>query len=170
MPGVARVDVNGASPHEVEISIDAARIAAHNVGLNELAAKLQAINFRCPAGEINEGKRRLRVQPVGEVKHLDELRNLVINEQRPEAVRHRRDHAQAAARRASAAAWTAARRSASTSSASVTRTSSTSRELVEAEIEPIKSDPELQGIQVLVFDDQAEGVAELDQGAGQGRL
>src|SRR5205085_2806671 len=43
-------------------------------------ARLQAINFSVSAGAIDEGARRLRVQPVGEIKRLDELRDLVIND------------------------------------------------------------------------------------------
>jgi HAE1 family hydrophobic/amphiphilic exporter-1 len=45
VPGVARVELSGAQPNEVEVSIDPARLGAHNVALNQLAAKLQAINF-----------------------------------------------------------------------------------------------------------------------------
>ena len=75
---------------------------------------------RCPPAQINEGKRRLRVQPVGELKRLDEMRDLVLNEQGLQACpTSPQITLQAAARSATAAAaWTAARRSASTSSAS----------------------------------------------------
>ncbi|MEO6171907.1 MAG: efflux RND transporter permease subunit, partial [Arenimonas sp.] len=54
-------------------------MTAHNISLNELAAKLRSVNFSASGGEIDEGVRRLRVQPVGEIRSLDELRNLVID-------------------------------------------------------------------------------------------
>ncbi len=79
VPGVARVDISGATQPEVEIAIDPVRMTAHNIGLNELAAKLRSANFSASGGEIDEGVRRLRVQPVGEIRSLDELRNLVID-------------------------------------------------------------------------------------------
>ena len=68
MPGVARVEISGAPPNEVEIAIDPDRLTAHNLGLNELDhdACRRSIS-RCRPGEINEGGRRLRVQPVGEI-------------------------------------------------------------------------------------------------------
>ena len=56
------------------------RLAAHNVGLNELAVKLQAVNFSVSAGDINANDRRIRVQPVGEVKTIEELQNLPLND------------------------------------------------------------------------------------------
>ncbi|MGH8051385.1 MAG: efflux RND transporter permease subunit [Arenimonas sp.] len=79
VPGVARVDISGATQPEVEIAIDSARMTAHNISLNELAAKLRAVNFSASGGEIDEGQRRLRVQPVGEIRSLDQMRNLVID-------------------------------------------------------------------------------------------
>jgi HAE1 family hydrophobic/amphiphilic exporter-1 len=80
LPGVARVDISGAPPPEVEIAIDPSRIGAHNISLNELAQRLRAVNFSVSAGSIDAGERRLRVQPVGELRDLDELRALAINE------------------------------------------------------------------------------------------
>ncbi len=79
LPGVARVDISGVSPPEVEIALSSERLDAHGVGLNELAATLTAANFSVSAGQINEGDRRLRVQPVGEFRSLDEIRNLPLN-------------------------------------------------------------------------------------------
>jgi HAE1 family hydrophobic/amphiphilic exporter-1 len=76
--GVARVEISGAPPNEVEIAIDSDRLTAHNLGLNELTKSLQAVNFSVSAGQIDDGGRRLRVQPVGELADLQELRNLVI--------------------------------------------------------------------------------------------
>jgi len=79
LPGVAKVDVSGAPPNEVEIAIDPDRLTAHGVSLNELSARLQAVNFSVSGGSIDEGTRRLRVQPVGELRDLSELRDLVLN-------------------------------------------------------------------------------------------
>lgn len=79
IPGVAKVDIAGAPPNEIEIAIDPERLTAHGLNLNELTTRLRAVNFSLSAGEIQDGGMRLRVQPVGELKALDELRELVIN-------------------------------------------------------------------------------------------
>ena len=78
LPGVARVEISGATPSEIEIAIDPDRLAAHGLSLNQLAQRLQAVNFSVSAGTIDDGGRRLRVQPVGELRDIDELRQLVV--------------------------------------------------------------------------------------------
>jgi HAE1 family hydrophobic/amphiphilic exporter-1 len=159
VPGVARVEITGVSPPEVEISIDAARLGAHNIGLNQLAAKLQAINFSVSAGEIDEGKRRLRVQPVGEVRRLDELRNLVLDAQGLKlsdiADINLKPQREGFGRRLDGrpAVGLDIFREQSANLVDVAR-------LVSAEIDQIKSAPEFQGVQVLVFNNQADSVTD----------
>ncbi|MBE5315440.1 MAG: efflux RND transporter permease subunit [Xanthomonadales bacterium] len=77
--GVARVDLSGIAPPEVEIELNNDRVTAHGIDLNALAQRLSAANFSVSAGQITEADRRLRVQPVGELRSLDELRRLPIN-------------------------------------------------------------------------------------------
>ena len=78
IPGVARVEISGAPPNEVEVAIDPDRLSAHNLVLNDLTQRLQAVNFSVSAGQVDDAGRRLRVQPVGELESLDQLRDLVI--------------------------------------------------------------------------------------------
>ncbi|MGH8061602.1 MAG: efflux RND transporter permease subunit [Pseudoxanthomonas sp.] len=78
IPGVARVDISGAPANEVEIAINQDRLTAHGLGLNDLTTRLQAVNFSVSAGTITDGGMRLRVQPVGELNNLQQLRDLVI--------------------------------------------------------------------------------------------
>jgi len=79
LAGVARVDISGVSPPEVEIAISSDRLSAHGLSLNDLAKRLQAANFSVSAGEIDDGSRRIRVQPVGELQSLDQIRELAIS-------------------------------------------------------------------------------------------
>ncbi len=79
IPGVARVEISGAPPNEVEIAIDPSRLTAHDLSLNELSRKLQEVNFSVSAGQIEDAGQRLRLQPVGELTDLQELRDLVLN-------------------------------------------------------------------------------------------
>lgn len=77
--GVAKVDIGGAAENEVEVAINPDRLVAHGLNLNELTSRLQAANFSVSAGEIEEGGRRLRVQPIGEINQLEQLRELPLN-------------------------------------------------------------------------------------------
>ncbi|HVJ63381.1 MAG TPA: efflux RND transporter permease subunit, partial [Tahibacter sp.] len=80
IPGVARVEIQGVSPPELQIELSSDRISATGVSLNELYEKLQKANFSVSAGQILDGQTRYRVQPQGEWKNLDDVRSLVIND------------------------------------------------------------------------------------------
>ncbi|HEX5755628.1 MAG TPA: efflux RND transporter permease subunit [Arenimonas sp.] len=80
IPGVARVDISGATPPEVEIAISTDRLSAQGISLNQLAERLRAANFSLSAGQIDDGQQRLRVQPIGELSDLQAVRDLVISE------------------------------------------------------------------------------------------
>ena len=79
VPGVARVQLNGVAPPEVQIELSSDRLTAHNINLNELAQKLSASNFSTSAGLIHDSGLRYRVQPIGEWRSLEEIRDLPIN-------------------------------------------------------------------------------------------
>ncbi len=78
--GVARVDISGVAPPEVEVALALDRLNAHGIALNDLAQRLQAANFSISAGQIDDGTRRLRVQPIGELRDLQAMRDLIISE------------------------------------------------------------------------------------------
>ena len=157
LPGVARVDITGAPPPEIEIAIDPARIGAHNISLNQLADKLRSVNFSVSAGSIDTGKQRLRVQPVGEIRELDELRNLVLDERGLRLsdiadVRQRRQKQDVARRlegRPAVGIQIYRERNANLVDVS---------KVANAELEALKAEPELSGVEFLIISDQAQSV------------
>jgi len=78
IPGVAAVELSGVEPNEVRIDLLPERIAAHNIDLNKLSAMLSEANFSNSAGLIHDGELRYRVQPVGEIRTIEEYGNLVV--------------------------------------------------------------------------------------------
>jgi hydrophobic/amphiphilic exporter-1 (mainly G- bacteria), HAE1 family len=157
IPGVARVDITGAPPPEVEIAIDPTRLASYNVGLNELSAKLQSINFSVSAGDINDQQRRIRVQPVGEIKDIDELRRLPLNDKGLKLgdiadVRfklQRQDFGRRLDGREAVGVDILREQNANLVNVA---------DAIHAEIEKIKLDPDLSGIQFNIVSDSAESV------------
>ena len=79
VPGVSKVDLGGVDPLQLEIQLDAGRVAAHGINLPELASTLAKYNFSISGGLIHDAGQRLRVKPVGEWTNLDDIRNLPIN-------------------------------------------------------------------------------------------
>lgn len=157
IPGVARVEITGAPPPEIEIAIDPVRLAAHNISLNDLSSKLQAVNFSVSAGEINTDDRRIRVQPIGEVKSIVELGQLPLNAQGVKlsdiADVRSKSQTQDISRRLDGreAVGVDVFREQNANLVNVAKS-------IDEEIERIKQDPEMAGIQFINIDDQAESV------------
>lgn len=155
--GVARVDISGIAAPEVEIALDSDRITAHGVDLNALAQRLSAANFSVSAGQILSADQRLRVQPVGEFRTLDELRALPIAE--PDL--RLRDVAEVSL---SPGEIDYGRRLDGRPAVGIDVFKERNANLVEtarrvlAEVDTVAKLPEFAGIQLFVMHDQAEGV------------
>lgn len=157
IPGVARVQIEGVSPPELQIELSADRLAATGVSLNELYEQLSKANFSVSAGQILDGTTRYRVQPLGEWKNLQDVRNLVINDRglklgdiadislKPE----RLDYMRRLDTRPAIGIDIFKERNANL--VEVGR-------LVEEEVERIKRSPEMRGIDVYALEDQAAAV------------
>jgi HAE1 family hydrophobic/amphiphilic exporter-1 len=80
LDGVARVELAGVEPREVRILVDAGRVAAHGVDLRALRSLLERSNFSVSAGEITERGQRMNVRPIGEFRSVDDVRNLLVQD------------------------------------------------------------------------------------------
>jgi len=80
IPGVARVDFQGIEPREIRIELIADRVISHGIDLNRLEAQLRQVNFSESAGLIRDADTRYRVNPRGEFRSIDDIRQLVISE------------------------------------------------------------------------------------------
>ncbi len=173
IPGVARVEVTGAAPNEVEIAIDPDRLTAHNLSINDLNTRLQAVNFSVSAGQIDDGGRRLRVQPVGEITDLQQLRDLIID---PKGTRL----GDIAEIRLKPARMNYGRRLDGKPAIGLDIFKERQANLVEVsskalkEVEAIRDQPDMAGIQIKIIDNQGDNVTssllELAEAGGIGLL
>ncbi|MEL7451248.1 MAG: efflux RND transporter permease subunit [Pseudomonadota bacterium] len=79
LEGVSRVELQGVDPREVRILLDADRIAAHSVDLQDLRDRLQKSNFSVSAGSITDNNQRFSIRPQGEFGSLEDIRDTLIN-------------------------------------------------------------------------------------------
>ncbi len=157
LPGVARVDLDGVEQPEVQIELLADRVTAHGVDLAELNQRLRDSTFSASAGLVSEGDSRFRVQPIGELQSLEQIRALVINDSglrlgdiaevqlRPA----RMDYARHLDMRPAIAVEIFKERGANL--VAVGRAAL-------AEVQRIGKDPEMEGIEIFFMQDQADGV------------
>jgi hydrophobic/amphiphilic exporter-1 (mainly G- bacteria), HAE1 family len=76
--GVSRVQLQGVDPREIRILLDADRMAAHGVDVDDLRERLEKSNFAVSAGRITDSGHRFSVRPRGEFASIEEIRNFVI--------------------------------------------------------------------------------------------
>jgi len=159
LPGVAQVKIEGVAPREVQIEIDSDRLSAAGVGLNDLYQRLNNANFSASGGLIKDGSTRYHVQPVGEWHSVDEIRSLAINDKGLKL-------SDIADVNVKPGRLTYARHLDQRPAIAVDISKERSANLVEvgravmAEVERIRQEPELKGIQIYALGDQAASVTE----------
>src|SRR6478752_1201052 len=159
IPGVAQVKIEGVAPREVQIEIDSDRLSAAGVGLNDLYQRLNNANFSASGGLIKDGATRYHVQPVGEWRSIDEIRSLPINDKGLKL-------GDVADVNVKPGRLTYARHLDQRPAVAVDISKERSANLVEvgravmAEVDRIRQEPELKGIQIYALGDQAASVTE----------
>ncbi len=78
LDGVARVSLEGVEPLELRILVDPVRLTAHGVDIARLRDALQGANFSVSAGEVTGGQQRFLVRPIGEFRSLDDVREFIV--------------------------------------------------------------------------------------------
>ncbi|MEX0609304.1 MAG: efflux RND transporter permease subunit [Balneolaceae bacterium] len=78
--GVGQVVLYGVEKKQIRIELDANRIAAYNIDLNELSSTLRQANFSVSAGKITDAGLRYMVRPLGDLSGVEEIENLIIAE------------------------------------------------------------------------------------------
>ena len=154
--GVSKVDLYGVNRKEVRIELKADRIAAHRVDLNKMMGMLQRANFSVTAGRITDGNRRYVVRPAGELTNIEQVRNLVVAPgvrlsdvadiifDDPELTYGRHlDGSYAIGMNIS--------KEGGANTVEVTRR-------ILAELDEVNDDPEMEGINIYVMDNSAEGI------------
>ncbi len=77
--GVSKVELHGVDPREIRILLDADRMSAHGIGINDLTT-LEGANFAVSAGRITDGGQRFSIRPKGEFTSLEQIENLIVSD------------------------------------------------------------------------------------------
>ena len=157
LDGISQVELYGVFPKEVRVELLADRVSAHKIDLVDLSSKLRESDFSFSAGKIDDSNKRFMVRPLGELKTIEQVGNLMINDrglrlkdiatvsyEEPE-----RDHG---------------RHLNGTYAIGMEIKKESEANTVEAvqrvvhEIEALKDDPELQGVNIYYMDNAADGI------------
>lgn len=78
IPGVLRADISGGLEPEVQVNCDVYRLAAYQIGFDDVVNGIKNENLSIPGGTIDDGRRAFVVRVPGEFKTVKPLEDLVI--------------------------------------------------------------------------------------------
>ncbi|MHC4714078.1 MAG: efflux RND transporter permease subunit [Planctomycetota bacterium] len=78
VPGVAALNVWGGLDREIHVDIDAAKVKALGLSLDQIIGRVRSGNVNVPAGTVERGNYNVTLRTPGEFTSLDELRATVV--------------------------------------------------------------------------------------------
>jgi hydrophobic/amphiphilic exporter-1 (mainly G- bacteria), HAE1 family len=78
IPGVAQVQVFGASKYAVRVDVDPSKLAAEQIGINEVAQAIQAGNTNLPVGSIYAPGKTYTLQSNGQLLDASQFQPLIV--------------------------------------------------------------------------------------------
>ncbi|MFB0508223.1 MAG: efflux RND transporter permease subunit [Thermodesulfobacteriota bacterium] len=78
VPGVAVADIHGGLDREIHVNLNADKVKALGMPLDQILSRIQAGNVNVPAGTIERGNYEVMIRTPGEYTTLDDIRNAVI--------------------------------------------------------------------------------------------
>lgn len=80
VPGVARVDLNGVAPREINIDLILDTVKQHNVDIGGLIQRLQGASSNMVLGQVNDRGMRYTVRALGNFTSVEDFENMPVND------------------------------------------------------------------------------------------
>jgi len=78
LPGVGSVDIVGGAEREIQIEVDAAKLRAYNISIQDVIQNVGGQNVEIPGGNVTEGARQLLVRTMGKYKSVDDFKHVIV--------------------------------------------------------------------------------------------
>lgn len=76
--GVAEISVYGASEREIQIQVDANKLAQYNLSIGQIVSAVNKQNINSPGGNVIEQGLKVSVRTMGKYKSLEEVQNVIV--------------------------------------------------------------------------------------------
>lgn len=76
--GVGRVSFIGDRKREIQIVLDASKIAAYNLSVEAIKQALRAQNVEIPGGRLEDGRRELSLRTLGRVTSVEDFNRIIV--------------------------------------------------------------------------------------------
>ncbi|HEX9014784.1 MAG TPA: efflux RND transporter permease subunit, partial [Chloroflexota bacterium] len=78
VPGVGSVDLVGGDEREIQIEVDAARLQAYGLSIQDVIQGVSAANMEVPAGNLIQGPRQLLLRTMGKYTKPEDFAKVVV--------------------------------------------------------------------------------------------
>jgi HAE1 family hydrophobic/amphiphilic exporter-1 len=78
IPGVGSVDLVGGAEKEVQVEIDAARLQAYNLSIQDVINSVGSQHVEIPGGNLTEGPRQLLLRTMGKYKTVEDFNKVIV--------------------------------------------------------------------------------------------
>ncbi len=78
VPGVGRVDLVGGAEREIQIIVDAARMQAYNLSIQDVIQAVGAANVEIPAGNLEQGSRQILLRTMGKYTSVKDFASVIV--------------------------------------------------------------------------------------------
>lgn len=78
IPGVGSVTLVGGAEREIQVEVDAARLKAYNLSIQDVIMSVGVQNVEIPGGNLTEGPRQLLVRTMGKYKSVEDFKNVIV--------------------------------------------------------------------------------------------
>ena len=78
IPGVGSVQLVGGAEREIQIEVDAAKLRAYNISIQDVIMNVGAQNVEIPGGNVTEGSRQLLVRTMGKYKSVEDFNRVIV--------------------------------------------------------------------------------------------
>jgi len=78
IPGVGSVDLVGGAEKEVQVEVDASRLEAYNLSIQDVINCVGSQNVEIPGGNLTQGPRQLLLRTMGKYKNVEDFSKVIV--------------------------------------------------------------------------------------------
>jgi hydrophobe/amphiphile efflux-1 (HAE1) family protein len=78
IPGVGAVNLIGGAEKEIQIEVDAAKLRAYNISIQDVIMNVGGQNVEIPGGNVTEGSRQLLVRTMGKYQNVEDFNKVIV--------------------------------------------------------------------------------------------
>ncbi len=79
VPGVGEVDLVGGAEREIRIALDAAKLQAYALSVQDVIQAVSSSNLEVPAGNLVQGPRQLLLRTMGKYTSVDDFNKVIVS-------------------------------------------------------------------------------------------